>query len=505
MAQPSLGEAIGLQGRTQIAEQLGKMSFQIGEAEKNRAIKTALAQQKQYEKALEKFSIPTKDQHRLVLPLVQQTVVETVNKANELKQKYPNTWQNALPNLINSFEQKMSEYNVQSADLKKYDAMSEILNKNNTYFTKNQQKFNSEYEVANDWYDLQDRLKKQNWQPDNQLAIRPNGSVSFTPFPKQNVKKDIATDILTIPLVPYRTTSGAAAIGKKEQTVTVRPITRQKSQFGPSSQDIREYNPTAYKSTTGEDMPIPSIEDKVDNYLLTNKLGVAQYADEYDLAARFNPDGSLIEEDYNRIKSHIMDWAKDLANPKMTTSYLREPARFSVSTGTKETGNIAAPVYDPSAFSSTPTGVKSIRAYDLNYSFLKEPVDIPATKTTMFSSDFAPVTGGTVSLIPTGAVLMFVDKNGNPVKYSENEALNMRDIAGIDLFVRGRAGTESGPIYYTKMMAFSDINNKLGSKADDTFKSALKDLFVQKEAYKKHIEDTKKKKNYTYDQLIKIR
>jgi len=43
---PSLGEAISLQGRNQVAEQLGKMVYQQGEAEKNRQLKGQLAKAK---------------------------------------------------------------------------------------------------------------------------------------------------------------------------------------------------------------------------------------------------------------------------------------------------------------------------------------------------------------------------------------------------------------------------------------------------------------------------
>jgi len=85
--QPSLGGAIALQGRNTIAEQLGKMQFQMGQKEADRLAKKGLEDAKRIAEIEQKFAIPKGQYHRLVLPEIQKTQAVYLDKVKDYSVK----------------------------------------------------------------------------------------------------------------------------------------------------------------------------------------------------------------------------------------------------------------------------------------------------------------------------------------------------------------------------------------------------------------------------------
>jgi len=159
--QPSLGGAIALQGRNTVAEQLGRMQFQLGLKEADRAAKRGIEEAKRAKEAESKFEIPSGDWHRLVFPEVRKKSFEYLQKLKDLKTEYPNTYTNMVGNLSTQFDLDLRELKTLSKDLSDYDNRTATIDKGNTYFSNEWKKYNEAYENASDLNDFARRLEEK--------------------------------------------------------------------------------------------------------------------------------------------------------------------------------------------------------------------------------------------------------------------------------------------------------------------------------------------------------
>jgi len=494
----SLGEGIALQGRTNIAEQIGRMQFQAGEAEKNRQAKLAIAgaekAAKQEEQDLKKFALPSGAFHRLVLPDVQKTQVKYLDEFRKLKQENPQTYQNAVGELAAAYDREMAVYATRSKDLNAYDLMTATQDKGSSYFSNNWKKFNTAYENASDWNSLVGGLEKAGWQPDAQLGLRPNGSINYTPVKRSDPQKLIEAEIFKIPTVEFKSSIKGQKYGYSTEIMKLRPVTREISPLGVSVQEVAQYNPTLGQNAA-------SIEDVVDDFLLYSpKDMVFQYADQNSLNYQTDDSGQLTEESYAQIKDHIMGWAEKYSSPTVQRSFVREHQPLPVD---REEGSVAAFVPSVGIYASTYGGDSTFEFGNLPYSFDKDPQQIPGKPIDTFTSDFNPLDKPATlqNVKATQVVLLGVDNTGKPIKVDPNNPANSKgNLVGVDLFVQLQSG--SGPYYYKKIDSYASITNQFLKKPNNQLEAEIKRMNLRAAKYDTLIQKRREVSGYTWDALI---
>jgi hypothetical protein len=502
---PSLGEAISLQGRNQGTEQLGRMAFQMGEAAKNRGLKADLeglkAQKDAQKKALEQFEIPTGQFHRLVLPEIQRVQGEYVAKLKKLKEERPNDFGNEIPNMAREYKNKMVFYATASRDLDRYDAQTTSIDKGNTYFSRQWEKFNPIYETADDLTDLYNKMSKSEVSGDASLQIRNNGSISFTPIanrkPIETISKRIEAEATKL---PFKSSEKKARYGYSTAEVKVRPVSNNPGIYGVSKAEIAQYNPEAAKVAV-------SIEDIVDDWMVTElgNGGVFQYADQNKLSYNLDQEGNLSSESKEEIKDHIMNWASNFASPEVKNSFVRQPSSISISVGDKEEGAMAAAVFEPSEIASTVAGKKSYKFGELGFSFDKSPQSISVTGKTTFDQDFNPVQTSTLSSVKAdGVVILGVDKDGKPVSLSDITADNVKNLVGTDVFVRVKSGESASGYYYIKQTNYSQITDQFMKKPNEALQKELQKMILRSAKLDAYISTKKRKKGVTWEELTAL-
>jgi len=502
---PSLGEAISLQGRNQGTEQLGRMAFQMGEAAKNRGLKADLeglkAQKDAQKKALDQFEIPTGNYNRLVLPEIQRVQGEYVAKLKTLKEERPNDFGNEIPNMAREYKNKMVYYTTVSRDLDRYEAQTKQIDFGNTYFSRQWEKFNPIYESADDLTDLYDKMSKADVFGDASLQIRNNGSISFTPIPNRKPIETISKRIeAEATKLPFKSAEKKARYGYSTAEVKVRPVSNNPGIYGVSKAEIAQYNPEAAKVAV-------SIEDIVDDWMVTElgKGAVFQYADENKLSYNLDQEGNLTQESKEEIKDHIMNWASNFASPEVKNSFVRQPSTISISVGDKEEGAMAAAVFEPSVIASVAEGGKSYKFGELGFSFDKSPQSIAVTGQTTFDQDFGPVSATTLSNVKAdGVVILAVDKDGKPLRFTDMPNTNVNNIAGTDVFVRVKSGSSASGYYYIKQTNYSQITDQFMKKPNEALQKELQKMILRSAKLDAYITTKKRKKGVTWEELTAL-
>ncbi len=267
---PSLGEAISLQGRNQVAENLGDTMLKMGEAQKNRQTKLGLAQAKKGEEEqsqLYKLFNVKDDYHRLVQPKLQQTLGEVMKKVSAIQSSDSPYRSNEFTQVIADAQMKMSELKTRSDAFKTFDKQTSTIDKGKAFFGAQTEKFISEYYKnpgIKDYEQLADKVKKDNFQFDNNLALTEDGIPLFNPEPIENYQSSIAA--LGKSIKP--TISGSSMVSlpydKKDiQTTFVRPFKVI------DAENAYKLNPALFP----QGRPI-AVEDVVENYMLANPRAV---------------------------------------------------------------------------------------------------------------------------------------------------------------------------------------------------------------------------------------
>jgi hypothetical protein len=499
MAEASLGEAISLQGRNQGAEQLGRMAFQSGEAEKQRQMKAGLEASKKQQKDLEQFQIPTGVWHRLVIPEMNTAQTEYVNKLRTLKETRPNDYANEIPNLAREYSNKMAFYSTLSKDLYSYEDQSKTVNRGNTYFSKQWEKFNPIFEKANSLTELYENMQKEGVSGDASLQFRNNGSISFTPIPDRKPIRTIEDEITrAVTVIPFSSKDINKKYGYKTTTVSARPVTNQPGIYGISKAEIAISNPELANNAN-------SIEDIVDDWMSTNmgNGGVFQYADEQGLRYDMDNEGNLTPESTEVIKDNIMRWASNYSSPKVTTGFTKSPSSFVVNVGDKEEGAMAAAIYEPSELSSVVGGLKSYKFGELGYTFDKDPQSIAVSGKNAFDQEFRPVKTTTLSNVKAdGVLIMGVDKDGQPIRFTDINADNVKNLQGTDVFVRVKSGDG---YFYVKYNNYGQITNQFMKKPDQALQSELQKMILKSASMDTQIAKKKKANaSITWEELTTL-
>lgn len=456
--QPSLGGAIALQGRNTIAEQLGKMQFQAAQREADRGIKRGIAEAKKVAEIEEKFAIPKGQYHRLVIPEISKTQAKYLNEVKTLKAERPNNWQNDIQNLANRYTGEMERLETLSKDLSDYDNKTATIDRGNTYFSNEWKKYNSAFETAKDLDDFKAKLAASGFDPTKatDFVVRPNGSISYTPFANQKPLETIIAQVQKVPTIEYKEVDRPGAFG----SVTTKKVQRRPATIA-EAQEILKNNKDLFKDIN----EIQTIEDVVDTYLATNPYGVRQYADQNNLNLRQNPDGTTNMEDLALIKEDIMSRVGKMTSPKVSERVAYAPRAgtvVNVSAGEPVDEAIGQPDFNDGKFKSAETAEPGYKGGQYTFTFGKE-LSQAFSPGQVFDRDFkdaGPTSGGTLSNVkPDGVFILYTDDKGAPINLKRD---NPDKIKKAGVFVRFKSGTNQ--FYYIKEENFRNLDAQVALK-----------------------------------------
>lgn len=475
--QPSLGGAIALQGRNTVAEQLGRMQFQVAQKEADRAAKRGIEEAKRIAEIEEKFSIPKGKWNRIVLPDVLKAQAEVLEKAKTLKAERPTNWQNELQNLANNYKLNMQTLETKSREFDDYEAKTSVVNKGNTYFTKEALKYNKAFEEATSLEDFNQRLAKLGFDPTkaSDFMIRSDNSISFTPIPNQKPLETLVDAIEKFDGVTADFTEKKDQFGNLvREELRIRPLTYKEAEEIKNSPKLATlYSKTPY---------LPSIEGTIDAILDSNEYFAIQYADERNLPLRRNPDGTINLQDREVIKQDLLQRVANMREPKTgrsTTYAPRGGTVVNVSAGEPVEQAIGQPDFNDGKFKSAETSDPGFKGGQYTFTFGKELSQAfsPGQVFDRSFKDAGPTTGGTLSNVkPDGVFILYTDDKGAPINLQRD---NPDKIKKAGVFVRLKSGTNQ--FYYIKEENFRNLDAQV----------ALKPTAVNQ--FKKYIESMKAK------------
>ena len=482
--QPSLGGAIALQGRNRIAEELGKMQFQMGQKEADRLAKKGLVDAKRIAEIEQKFAIPKGQYHRLVLPEIQKTQAVYLDKVKDLKAQRPNNWQNEIQNLSNQYVGEMEKFETLSKDFNDYDTRTASIDKGNTYFSNEWKKYNTAFENAKDVNDFEKRLADSGFDASKagDFIVRPNRSISYTPFSNQKPLETIATEVRKVPVIEYKEATRPGAFG----SVVTKKVQRRPATVA-EAQEILKNNSDLFKDVN----EIETIEDVVVSYLTSNPYGAVQYADENNLNLRRNPDGTFVTEDFMNVKNHVMDRVGKMTSPKVSERVAFAPrGGTTVIVGGGAETELGRPTYEYAPIKSVENAKNAaFRLGELNVTYEKELSTIQPGTGEVFDAEFKSFTPRALNKVkPDGVLILAVDKNGNPVPSQGNVQKDREAVAGADVFIRLKAGNNA--IYYQKVKNYSNLTSQYGAPKGkkDALDQMIKEMIQKATAYDANIQ-----------------
>lgn len=344
MAVPSLGQAIGLQGRNQFAEDLGRTIFQMGEAEKNRNLKLlstkAAAQakaQKETEDDIQKLFQDREGYHPLVYPKVRKTLEDLMGEIQKDKLSGNPYASNRRAELMRNAMLDLGEYKSASDSYKKLSTQLSVLGKGNYFVDPVVKDFiDNYYTKATDYKDLQQRLQKDNFQFGGGLNMTDFGTIEFNPEMRINYTKDIVDATKPLKTIKGEFMRSLPYDSQELKEVSVVPFTREDAK-------------TAYEETRKRGLniyaePPTSVEDVVENYMDLNPTAVNQFVRSARLNVQIDPNlGDFSPADKEIIKNEMMKIALPYTNPQAKGRILKESKGTNVSISTETQVSPAAP------------------------------------------------------------------------------------------------------------------------------------------------------------------
>ena len=344
MAVPSLGQAIGLQGRNQFAEDLGRTIFQMGEAEKNRNLKLlstkAAAQakaQKETEDDIQKLFQDREGYHPLVYPKVRQTLEDLMGEIEKDKLSGNPYASNRRSELMRNAMLDLGEYKAASDAYKKLGTQLSVLGKGNYFVDPVVNDFiNNYYTKAKDYKDLQERLQKDNFQFGGGLNMTDFGTIEFNPEMRVNYTKDIVDATKPLKTIKGEFMRSLPYDSQELKEVSVVPFTREDAKTA--------YDETRKRGLNIYSEPPTSVEDVVENYMDLNPTAVNQFVRSARLKVQIDPNlGDYAPADKEIIKKEMMKIALPYTNPQAKGKVLKESKGSNISFSTDAQVSPVAP------------------------------------------------------------------------------------------------------------------------------------------------------------------
>lgn len=462
--EPSIGEAISLQGQTNYTQKLAAAAGRIGEAERARKLKLDLAgakaQQGQADDLNELFKNRGKF-HPKVLKELDELMGVTLKEAQDINSTNSPSNSNRLFALTANVKGKMMELETISTGLYSFDKQIKDLATQKKFAGGKIIPFLEVYKNANR-KQLIEYSKKNPFGSDRYLQMSEDGLPQLTTQEAIPYNKDLQILVKNLEPVIFGedVVSIPNAYGQKElQRVQVRPI------FDADAKNAYDKNPSAYP----QGQPV-SIEKIVKNYLGVSYDAYEQVAADMNLNIVPQADGTYSLEDTKTIETALIKNLAAFANPELKGKILAKPSQTNISVNgaklaapqgpTKELETVnyglsSAPgAKDDSVVSSF--GKMDIGTPDVNVPRSNQVRDAYGNELT---GELKQASLDRVRILPYKLVK---GSGGNNIKVKANSD-EVGKVVGVYPFVEFSQG---GKILYTPLSNYSNPSIFAGSKYD---------------------------------------
>lgn len=317
----SLGEAISLQGRNNIAEQIGKMTFQATEAQKARALKSGVAageSAKEQQKSILDLFKQTGEYHPLILPKALDLATRTFTEIAKIKASGTPYATNQLAQLHLTTYKEFEQLKTDSRVLKEFDEQTKTTDYSKKFFGYGFSRFLPAYKNAKSLEDLR-KLREQDPALGRTLnfVLNDRGIPSVVPRDAIPYERDLKERVSGLqPLIVKRSTAALdKAYGAKAVTTTgIVPFT------DAEVLEIQKANPELASRN------ILSVESVVDAYLAENPSLVEQIADQANIPYTPVP-GSPLPDDatVDKVRDYLMKAAAPYAKTRQVSQVVYPP------------------------------------------------------------------------------------------------------------------------------------------------------------------------------------
>jgi hypothetical protein len=459
--EPSIGEAISLQGQTNYTQKLAAAAGRIGEAERARKLKLdiagAKAQQGQGDDLMALFKNKA-NYHPKVLNEVEELLGMTLQEAQKINSSTSPSRSNDIFALTARVRGKISELESVSTGLYSFDKQIKDLGTQKKFAGEKIIPFLEKYKNANR-KELIEFAKTNPFGSDRYLQMSEDGLPQLTTQEAIPYNKDLQILVGNLQPVIFGedVVSIPDAYGQKElQRVQVRPI------FDADAKNAYDKNTSAFP----QGQPV-SIEKIVKNYLQVNYDAYEQIAADMNLNITPQADGTYSLADTQTIETALIKNLAAFANPELKGKILSKPSQTNISVNSAK---LAAPQGPTKELETVNYGLGDTGEDQKISSYEKMDIgtpDVNVPRSDQVRDAYGNQLAGELRQASLDRVRILPYKlvkgsGGNKIKVKAN-AQDVGSVVGVYPFVEFSQG---GKIIYTPLSNYSNPSIFAGSKYD---------------------------------------
>jgi hypothetical protein len=507
MAEPSIGQAIALQGQTnnslRMAQSLGQGLGRKAAIEEKKRGRQQQEQQKQEDQLMAYFKDKGR-MHRLVLPEMNKIFDETIDELQRVKSSENPYATNDYSRIERNLRGRLIELDSFSNALHAFDKQVDYRDENKRYYGDKLESFIPEYSKMASLGDLK-RFAEQNRDlQDGNLKFDPSGIPLLNEESALPFLQDLSTQAKNLnEVISYRSLVSVPGVKdtKNMQSVYGKPL------YIKDAEQAFKDNPNLYPNGKRP----TSLEDLVDNYMtLYGEDLIRQANTKFGLGIKKTSVGYL-PEDIQKVKDNLIPYMAQFSNPELKDKIIQEKKGFTFNMpGDKSgPGDIAIGL----ATQELQTPGETLDGKPISEADRKLPRNIRTLATMEVGTD-------NVFLQATDQVR---DRFGNKPTGDFNDALlvgirlmpyrtingvrvparteNSKEIEGVTPFVQFARANNS---YFTPLVKYANKAIFAGSKFNaESFTPVFKQFYTLEDKINKAIQGKKFKNQQEFDNFVK--
>lgn len=504
MAEPSLGEAISLQGQTnntlKMAQAFGQGLARQAAINQKKQLAAQAAAQKQEDQLMSYFKDKGR-MHRLVLPEMNKIFDETLNEIQRIKSSENPYASNDYARIERNLRGRLIELDTYSNALTAFDKQIDFRDENKRYYGDALEGFLPVYAKAKSLDDIRRFAEKNPNAQDFNLKFDPSGVPLLNEQSAIPILQDLATQAKNLSeVISYRDVVSVPGVkdAKDIQSVYGKPL------YIKDAENAFNNNKNLYPNGKRPQ----SLEDIVDNYIIMNGEDVIRQAStKFGLGIVRGPQG-YTEQDVQKVKDALIPYMAQFSNPELKDKIVQEKKGFVFNMPKDKSGPGDISIGIATQELQTPGEAIDDRAID------EAQKKIPRKIRT-----YATIEVGTENVF-LQATDQVRDKFGNKIPGDYNDAMLVgirlmpyKTIGGVKVPARTDDKPEgvttfvqfarSGASYYTPLVKYANKAIFAGNKYDkESFQPVFLQFYTLEDKINKALAGKKWKNQQEFDNFV---
>jgi hypothetical protein len=509
MSQPSIGDAIALQGQSnntlRMAQSLGQGLARKAAVDQKKQLADQAAAQKQEDQLMSYFKDKGR-MHRLALPEMNEIFDETLNEIQKIKSS-GNPWAtNDYSRIERNLRGRLVELDSYSNALTAFDKQVDYIDPNKKYYGDKLPEFLSVYRKSKSLKDLKNFTEQNPDFFDDNLKFDPNGIPLLTEQTALPILEDLTKEAKNLKeVISYRDLVSVPGVKNTENMRSVygKPL------YIKDSEEAFKNNSNFFKQRP------TSLEDLVDEYLIMyGETAIKQASTKFNLGLVKGAEG-YTDQDKQKVKDVLIPYMAQFSNPELKDKIIKEGAKFSFNMGNDKAGpneisiglanqELLTPgdVVDDRRTTNEeqkiPRKIRTLATIEVNSdgAFLQNTDQLRDQFGNKASGDFDKALIVGIRLMPYRLI------NGIKVP-ARNE--NAKEIEGVTPFVQFNAGPKN---YFTPLTAYADKTAFAGTKYKaESFSPVFMEFYKLEDRINKAIKEKQLSKRFAnqkeFDNFVK--